>query len=324
MTNARSDVELLTAWRAGDRDAGSILFKRHFAAIRRFFSTTVESGAVEDLVQKTFVACVERRDHILEQSSFKAYLFGIAHNQVRTHYRRRSRRETPVDFGEHSVIDLCEGPSTLFARRRGQRVLLEALQRIPLDQQVLLQLRYWEKLSTAELAGFLDIPQTSVARRLRRACELLEAAIRRLDASPEVLLSTLRDIDDWARALREQRLGDPLQALAELLPTTLGAKPLVARASKADVATFSYRGGNSLVELRLYARVDEVEPDDAQPLAVQGFRGYWHWNPEHRRATARILLGGMQLKLRVEPAVGGNVVLALLDELDLAAIADSF
>lgn len=316
-TTPRSDVELLTAWRAGDRKAGSLLFKRHFAAVRRFCSATVESGAVEDLVQKTFVACVEKRDRISEESNFKAYLFGIAHNLVRAHYRSRSRRETPVDFSELSVIDLSEGPSTFFTRKRSQRVLLEALQRIPLDHQVILQLRYWEQFSTADLAGFLDVPRTSVARRLRRARELLEAAIRRLDASPDILLSTLRDVDDWANAVRDQREADPLTEL----PPTLGARPLVARASGDDEHRFTYRGGSSTVELCLSASMNEVEPDDAQPLTVQGFRGYWQWNQATRTATARIHLGATELLLRVQPAAEGNAVLALLAELDLAALA---
>jgi RNA polymerase sigma factor (sigma-70 family) len=323
LANGRSDVELLAAWRAGDRKAGSALFKRHFTAVRRFCSATVEASAVEDLVQKTFVACVEKRDHIRENSGFKAYLFGIAHNLVRSHYRSRSRHELPVDFTERSFVDLSEGPSTFFARKRGQRVLLEALQRIPLDHQVILQLRYWEQFSAADLASFLDIPPASVTRRLRRARELLEAAIRRLDASPDVLLSTLRDLDDWANAVREQGAADPLRALGDLLPATLGARPLVARANLDDGATFSYRGGNSLAELRLGASVDEVEPDDAQPFAIQGFRGYWRWNEATRTASAMVRLGTTHLHLHVQPAVAGDVVLALLAELDLASLVQA-
>ncbi|MFV8749487.1 RNA polymerase sigma factor [Nannocystaceae bacterium ST9] len=321
MASARTDLELLAQWRAGDRKAGSELFKRHFAAIRRFHQTTVEPAAVEELVQRTFVACVEGRDRFAAQASFRAYLFGIAHNLVREHYRGRWRRETPVDFAECSVADLGEGPSTLFARKREQRVLLEALQRIPLDQQVILQLRYWEQFSNADLARFLDISVSAVAGRLRRARELLQAAIRRIDASPDILISTLRDLDEWAGSLREQSQFDPLRALAELLPEVLGGRPLVGRASGEDGHRFSYRGGGSSVELRLVVGADVREPSGDQPLAVQGFRGSWRWDPDSREAKASVRLGPHDLHLCVQPAAERETVLALLAELDLATLA---
>ena len=50
-----TDLELLERWRAGDRAAGSALFKRHVGWIERYFGSRVDCD-VDDLVQSTFEA----------------------------------------------------------------------------------------------------------------------------------------------------------------------------------------------------------------------------------------------------------------------------
>jgi RNA polymerase sigma-70 factor (ECF subfamily) len=52
------DPQLLAAWCAGDKQAGAALVERHFASIYRFFRNKV-AGEVDDLVQRTFMSCLE-------------------------------------------------------------------------------------------------------------------------------------------------------------------------------------------------------------------------------------------------------------------------
>ena len=63
MSSDRSDLELLEAWRGGDLEAADILVQRHFDRLYRFFHRRVDEG-VADLVQRTWAACVEKRDRI--------------------------------------------------------------------------------------------------------------------------------------------------------------------------------------------------------------------------------------------------------------------
>ena len=53
-----TDEELLRAWSDGDRDAGERLFERHFESVVRFFRNKA-AGDHEDLIQQTFLGCVE-------------------------------------------------------------------------------------------------------------------------------------------------------------------------------------------------------------------------------------------------------------------------
>jgi len=60
-----SDAELLERWRSGDRDSGEALFERYYDTVERFFLNKI-GDAISDLVQETFIRCVESRDRILD------------------------------------------------------------------------------------------------------------------------------------------------------------------------------------------------------------------------------------------------------------------
>ena len=197
----QGDSELLEAWQAGDRRAGHELFTRHFKGIRRFFANKA-GGDTEELVQSTFARCVESRDRFRNRSSFRTFLFGIARNVLREHFRWRKPEQFDPD--RHSVEDSGAGPSTLLAAKQEQRLLLEALRRIPLEHQALLELYFWEKLSASQIAEIFEIPENTVRTRIRRGKALLREQLTLLAKSPEVLDSTLGGLDAWAASLREQ------------------------------------------------------------------------------------------------------------------------
>jgi RNA polymerase sigma-70 factor (ECF subfamily) len=197
------DVELLEAWRHGDQHAGDALLARHFDAVCRFFRSKLGDD-VEDLIQRTFLDCVESRDRVTPRVGFRAYLFGIARNRLYDHLRRANRRPSPIDGNVESVEDLGTSPSARVVRGEEQRLLLRALRRIPTDAQVLLELAYWEGLRGPELAVVLGIPENTVRSRLSRARAALRRQVESLASSPEISASTLESID--ARAEQYHRM----------------------------------------------------------------------------------------------------------------------
>jgi RNA polymerase sigma factor (sigma-70 family) len=200
-----TDLQLLEAWRQGDRKAGSDLFERHFDSICRFFANKIQSD-VDDLVQRTFQACVEGKERFRGQSSFRTYLFGVAHNVLRSHLRKRRREGERFDFGLTSVFDLGLSPTTLIAQAKEQQLTLQALRRIPLDHQIVLELYYWEDMTAAELAEVLEIPEGTVRGRIRRAKQLLEEQLSLLAENDVDLESTMSNLDSWAKSLRAKIL----------------------------------------------------------------------------------------------------------------------
>lgn len=196
------DFELLERWRAGDPRAGDVLLRRTFSALHRFFANKVDDE-VEDLIQRTLMALVRSRHAIREGSSFRAYLFTVARHELYRFLRDRRRSRDAIDFASVSIADQGISPSAVVARQGEQQLLLSALRAIPVELQVVLELHYWEELTTAELALTLDVPQGTAKSMLRRAREHLELRLKRLARSGPELQRTLESLDAWARAVRE-------------------------------------------------------------------------------------------------------------------------
>lgn len=196
------ETQLLAAWRAGNARAGSRLFDRYYGRLSRFFANKVGDEAY-DLIQQTMMICLERHDQLREDTRFAAFLLGIARNVLLHHYRSRARKHDKIDFGVSSIVDLGVGNSTIIAQRRHERVLLEALRRLPLEDQLLLELYYWEDLRGGELAELFGVPLGTLRSRLRRAKQELERTIPKVAGSLGLAegLGEL-DIQQWARDTR--------------------------------------------------------------------------------------------------------------------------
>ena len=198
------DLDLLARWRAGDNDAGNELFRRHFDRVVWFFRNKVPQDVLEDLVQDTFAACVESVDGYRGSAPFRTYLLGVASNMVRSFYRKRQRKGGDrIDFGVTSILDLGPSPSAIAAERSEQALLLRALQAIPLEHQIVLELFYWETKSAAAIGQILDLPEGTVRTRLRRARQLLGEQVERATTDAALLESTLAGLDEWVQRLRQ-------------------------------------------------------------------------------------------------------------------------
>lgn len=183
-----TDDELLRAWRRGDRASGEELFARYFDPIYAFFAAKVAPSDVADLVQGVFVGCVEGADRFRAEGSVRAYFYGIARYVLYHHYRTR-RRQPTMDFGVSSLMEVAPTPSSLLVRGEEQRHLREALASLPLEQQLLLELRYDVGLTGPELAVALELKEGTVRSRLRRALAALREHLSDADPSSEAQLA---------------------------------------------------------------------------------------------------------------------------------------
>ncbi|MEX1363975.1 MAG: RNA polymerase sigma factor [Nannocystaceae bacterium] len=195
------DAELLAAWHGGDRAAGEALFERHYDGVSRFFRNKVAEPA--DLVQRTFLACLENVDRFRGDASFRTFVFAIANNVLHKHFRMRGGPRGKVDLGTVSAEDLGDSPSRVLVDGEQKQLLLRALRRLSVEQQVLLELHYWEQLKVTELAEVLTLPVGTVKTRLRAARKRLEVLIGELASTPDLGPSTVSQLDVWARDLRE-------------------------------------------------------------------------------------------------------------------------
>lgn len=197
-----SDAELFEAWRAGQDTAGEVLFERYYPVLLRFFANKVGDDPM-DLIHETFLGCISGRQRLRSTQSFRPFLFSIAYNQLKKHYERERSAETPVDLSTMTSLDLSPGPGTMLAKSAEQRLLLDALRRIPVEHQVVLELFYWEGYTSAQISEVLTEPHGTIRTRIRRARQLLEKAMEEVASEPKVYEDTRSDLDGWAAKVRE-------------------------------------------------------------------------------------------------------------------------
>lgn len=198
------DRTLFVAWCAGDRAAGATLFDRHYESVARFFHNKVNESASSDLIQNTFLGCIEARERFRGDAGFRTFLFAVARNLLHKHYRERQGPRGRIDFGEITACDLAPTASEVMRADEEKQLLLQALRRVPIDCQEVMELLYWEKLSVAEIAEVVGIPVGTVKTRLHRGRRLLEEQMTLLAETPALLQSTLANLEGWADQVRAQ------------------------------------------------------------------------------------------------------------------------
>lgn len=205
-----TDADLYRQWVEGDRSAGEQLIRRYFEAVGRFVATKVaDPSQVQDLISQTFEVCAKSLGRFEERSSFRTYLFGIAHNVIRDFIKKKMRRPEDFDIHVTRLVDIGPTPSFVLGEEKEQQLLLHALRSLTYELQVLVELSFFEEMTRHQIAEVLELPPGTVASKMRRAKKLLFEELEQLAASPDLLQSTLHSLKDWAQEIRDQfDLGD--------------------------------------------------------------------------------------------------------------------
>ncbi|MFO0635099.1 MAG: sigma-70 family RNA polymerase sigma factor [Nannocystaceae bacterium] len=186
---------LLRAWADGDVEAGRRLFERHGGELADFLARKLDDG-VDDLVHQSFAACVERARAGAQIDDVRAYLFRCARNALVDRLSARARFDPEIA----SLQDTGTSPSQHCAREQQRRLLHAALRRLPLDDQLALELHYWHELPVEAIGAVLGLGRSTTLSRLHRARARLRAILPTLPADAAELE---RSLDALARPLPE-------------------------------------------------------------------------------------------------------------------------
>lgn len=169
MTDIPSDLlSAIEQARAGNRSAQGHLIRTYQERMAGFvFAFTGQPGTVEDLTQTIFLKMILKLHHLSEPAKFEAWLFRLAGNTCRDHFRREKWRRLFQPFApEHE-----EQPAPPSGDSES---LLAALQKLPPAQRELLILLQEQEWSYEELASITRSTVSSVKSRLFRARQELK------------------------------------------------------------------------------------------------------------------------------------------------------
>jgi RNA polymerase sigma-70 factor (ECF subfamily) len=167
----RSSLEpLVTAARAGDRDAFRLLVEPHLG-IALGVSTVLTGSAADgaDAVQEALVSAWQGLDRLREPDAFPAWFRRHVIRAASQTIRARTRRQVvELDASTPSPVDELD-------RAVEHRTLGRAFDRLDDDDRTLLTLHHVWGLPVAETAAILGVPEGTVKSRVHYAMQRLRA-----------------------------------------------------------------------------------------------------------------------------------------------------
>lgn len=155
----------------------ALLFDLYGQAIFSYIHSRISSREdAEDLTLEVFVAALEH-DNLaaLPSSEHLAWLRRVAHNKLVDSYRRSQRRpRATLDFyAETLFVSEDETPEQIAMRRETQQDLQQAIERLSIQQQQLLKMRFGDGLRFTEIATLLNKREEAIRKMLSRTLTLL-------------------------------------------------------------------------------------------------------------------------------------------------------
>jgi RNA polymerase sigma-70 factor (ECF subfamily) len=160
-------------------EAFEAAFRLHYAPVYRFIAGRVGTALAEDLAAETFATAYRRRASFEpERGSQRSWLYGIAVNLLRNHWRAEQHL---LQLDARLVPEAGQSDDAEDADRRVAAAwlaprLAAALGQLTRDQREVLLLHAWAGLSPSEIAAALQIAPGTAGSRLSRA----RAALREL------------------------------------------------------------------------------------------------------------------------------------------------
>lgn len=172
-----SEYALLKRAQSYDEQAIGELYDHYAPLLYAYLYRRVQDAQLaEDLTSEVFVRVLQAiQDERFWHTSFRAWLYRIAHNQVVDYFRHQAR-VTMLPLEEHLVADSGDDLEMAHEEKRTHAAVGAAIRRLTPDQQQVLTLRFGEQMKTQEVADIMNKSLGAVEALQHRAL----AALRKM------------------------------------------------------------------------------------------------------------------------------------------------
>jgi RNA polymerase sigma-70 factor (ECF subfamily) len=165
----RRDADLALGIQRGNQNDLIALVERHHSPLLGFLyrMTGGDRALAEDMAQEAFLRVLRSIRHYQYPRPFKPWLYQIAVNLARDHFKRADTRYPKIDSDDVQLEgEWSDNPESVFLVDAQAQQIVMALRCLPPHQREAIVLRYYQELSLAEIAAALDIPVGTVKSRL--------------------------------------------------------------------------------------------------------------------------------------------------------------
>ena len=180
-----SNSELVRKSQLGDKSAFEELVKRHQELVFSLsFKLTGNRELANDVAQEAFIRAWKAIGKFRGDSTFGTWIYRITVNTAWT-LRKKAKKHYSLnieDTQEPVVVDEKKDPELVAINSDLSLVLRKALNQIPLEQRIIVELKNIEGRSHKEIADYLDISVTAAKVRLHRAHQKLRNILEEIEA----------------------------------------------------------------------------------------------------------------------------------------------
>lgn len=169
----KTDEQLIRKAIQGNKKAWLNLLKRYEQAVFNYaIRMTGNRDDAMDLMQEVFVSVFRNLTNYRGEGAFKGWLFKIAHYRCIEFYRRKKPMQGLDDTPEIE----CEQttPEQRFADGQRDGKLAQAMQKLPLSQKAVVELKFFGQFTFDEIAEQLGISSNTAKSRLYSALDKLK------------------------------------------------------------------------------------------------------------------------------------------------------
>ncbi|MFC2070249.1 bifunctional nuclease domain-containing protein, partial [Chloroflexota bacterium] len=181
----RTDIELVTLAREGDKNAFGLLVQRYQMLARRFaMRLVVNKDCAQELAQEAMLQAYLSLDNLRDPERFKSWLCGIVLNVCRGYLRAWRVSYFSLEsvagglqFDAVPISGKIAGPQEIAEEQELHRIVLDAVKTLPSKDQDITLMFYYEQLNLQEIAVILGISVGAVKVRLHRARQRLKGKL---------------------------------------------------------------------------------------------------------------------------------------------------
>lgn len=176
-----SDEQLMTRYRNGNEGAFAVLYDRHKGPLFRFVCRQAGDRARgEEIFQDIWIKLIKARHRYEVRAGFRTFLYHIAHNRLRDHFRSCGREQEYLHIPEDeaSPADPLTDPQRLANNEDCIEKMLSCIEALPLSQRQVFLLRHEGGLAMQEIADATDSGVEAVKSRYRYALSRLRGCLR--------------------------------------------------------------------------------------------------------------------------------------------------
>ncbi len=176
---SHTDSDLISLLHEGNKHAFKMLFDRYGNRLYQFSVKYLKDKQdAEDLLSEVFLKIWENRANLRTNSSFQAYLFTIAYNNIRQRFLKRYREEKYVRlFAEEYLLDAGKQDDELDFQLFSKTVN-ELIDLLPPRRKEIFLLSYKEEKKIGEIALQLELSEQFIKKQLSLARRFIISKVK--------------------------------------------------------------------------------------------------------------------------------------------------